>query len=410
MHLNRPALDETSCAIAPDDPEFYRDPEKAFRWLQRHSPAHSWTSARGRPMYLLSRWADVRRVSANPTLFSSSAGHMIDDHSDGRQPADPRLDTPLLHNIDPPEHDRHRKLVSKSLTGRRVNDLEPRIRRVVGDVLDEIPAGQPIDAVDAFAAKIPLRVIITLLGLPLADLPALRHWSDELAASVDAPGTRPRHEVLSELFDYLDGIIAQRRADPQDDLITSLAFAEVDGAKLSHAELLMHIWTGLVAGNETARSAIAGGLEAFIENPEQYAKLLAEPKLAADAADEVLRWVTPARYGGRTVTTAVELSGRDLAAGEYVLMLYSAANRDPKVFAEPYRFDIERENSRAHVAFGHAVHYCVGAPLGRLELRVVLEELCGRFAGLSTAGPATRTLSPMLNGYERLPIVLHSHA
>ncbi|WP_053800706.1 cytochrome P450 [Streptomyces rimosus] len=395
--------------IAPDRPDFYWDCEAAFRWLQRHSPVHPWVSSKGRPMHLVSRWADVRRVSGAPADFSSAHGHMIDESpgSAGGRPSDPRQDTPLLHNIDPPEHDKHRKLISRSLTARRVQRLEPAVRAVVRGVLDEISVGQETDAVSAFAAPIPLRVIAELLGVPLADVPLLGRWSDELAAVSDAAGARSRQEVLSEFFDYLEMLIAERRRSPRDDLITSLAFAELDGQRLSQPELLMHLWTSLVAGNDTTRNAIAGGVEALIANPAEYQRLVANPGMAGTATEEVLRWSTPARYGGRTAVRPVEIAGHRLRSGDYVLMLYSAANRDPEVFSDPYRFDIGRDSARMHVSFGHATHFCIGAQLARLEIRIVLEEFAARYRELSGAGPAHRSTSPMLNGYQRLPVVLH---
>ncbi|MFE2935006.1 cytochrome P450 [Streptomyces sp. NPDC059278] len=395
--------------IAPDDPDFYREPERAFGWLQEHSPVHPWVSAKGRPMYLVSRWADVRQVSASPAQFSSGRGHMIDRPRAGHgdRPADSRQDTPLLHNIDPPEHDKHRKLISRSLTARRVIGLEPAVRKVITQVLGAVPGDEEIDVVSAFAAAIPLRVIAELLGVPFADLPLLRGWSDELAATSDAEGARPRQEVLSEFFDYLDILIAERRRCPRDDLITSLAFAEVDGEKLSHPELLMHIWTALVAGNETARNAISGGIEAFTGHPGEFRRLTEEPGITETATEEILRWTTPARYGGRTVVRPVRLAGRQLEPDDYVLMLYSAGNRDSRVFPDPYRFDIGRDSSRLHLSFGHATHFCVGSQLARLELRILLEELAVRYRGVSAAGPVEHTRSPMLNGYERVPVVLH---
>ncbi|MFI9260286.1 cytochrome P450 [Streptomyces sioyaensis] len=395
--------------IEPDRPAFYWNPETAFRWLQRHSPVHPWVSSKGRPMHLVSRWADVRRVSGTPADFSSAHGHMIDESpgSAGGRPADSRQDTPLLHNIDPPEHDKHRKLISRSLTARRIQRLEPAVRSLIREVLDGVPVEREIDAVSAFAAPIPLRVIAELLGVPLADVPLLGRWSDELAAVSDAVGARSRQEVLSEFFDYLDVLIAERRRAPRDDLITSLAFAELDGQRLSHPELLMHIWTALVAGNDTTRNAIAGGVEAFTAHPAEYRRLSENPGRADTATEEVLRWSTPARYGGRTTVRSVELAGHRLRPGDYVLMLYSAANRDPEVFPDPYRFDIGRDSARMHVSFGHATHFCVGAQLARLEVRVLLEEFAARYRGMSSAGPVHRSPSPMLNGYERLPVVLH---
>ncbi|MEU5012637.1 cytochrome P450 [Streptomyces sp. NPDC021749] len=361
-------------------------------------------------MYLVSRWADVRQVSASPSQFSSAHGHMIDRPNQGTTgpPADSRQDTPLLHNIDPPEHDKHRKLVSRSLTARRVSRLEPAVRHLVVQILDEVPVDEELDAVSAFAAVIPLRVIAELLGVPLIDLPLLRGWSEELAATSDAEGARPRQEVLSEFFDYLDVLVAERRRSPQDDLITSLSFAEVDGERLSHPELLMHIWTALVAGNDTTRNAIAGGIEAFADNPGEFRRLATERGIVDTAAEEVLRWSTPARYGGRTVVRPTELAGHHLQPGDYVLMLYSAGNRDGGVFPDPYRFDIGRDSSRLHLSFGHATHFCVGSQLARLELRILLEELGRRYRGVSAAGPVERTRSPMLNGYDRVPVVLHA--
>jgi len=307
--------------------------------------------------------------------------------------------------LDPPRHGSHRQLVSRAFTPRRVAELEPRIRRLTVQLLDAVDPHQPVDLVDAITAPLPLLVIAELLGLPASDRADFRRWSD---AVMEAATNLTEENALAalELFTYFEAQLDSRGTIPTDDLLTALVEAQVDGEHLSRQDQLGFCMTLLVAGNETTRSLMTGGLLALADVPEQRARLVADPSLVPQAVEEMLRWVTPIMAMARTATADVDVGGQPVGTGDYVVMVYAAANRDEEVFGEDaQRFDIFR-TPNPHVAFGFGAHFCIGASLARLETRILLDELLRRWPAYQVLGPPRRAPSTLLRQVTGVEVLL----
>jgi cytochrome P450 len=313
--------------------------------------------------------------------------------------------------MDPPRHNRHRKLVMGAFTPRMLAAVEPRVREIARECVAGIRGGEPFDFVEQVARPLPLFVIAELLGVPRSDHADFRRWSD---AMIEAGSRGPGPEtirVVAELFAYMLEKVAERRRTPREDVLTKLALAEVDGERLSDAELGIFCLTLLVAGNETTRNLISGGMLALLEQRAQWEKVCAGPGLLPNAVEEMLRFVTPILSFARRVQHDTELAGRKLRAGEYVVLLYGSANRDESVFGDDSdSFDVTRPSAGRHLAFGFGEHFCLGASLARLEARVVFEELIARGAGFERAGLVQRIPSLLVNGIAELPLVFEERA
>lgn len=397
-------------AFAPDRADFYLgDPNAAFARLRAEDPLHWYEPG---PFWCATRHAEVCEISRRPRSFSSAHGTQLFEvplrlARTGDFPVMP----PSIIQMDPPEHNRHRKLVMSAFTPRMVATLEPRMREIARESVASIRPGEPFDFVEQVALPLPMLVIAELLGVPSSDYAAFRRWSD---AMIDAGANGPTPETLpivTELFAYMLEKAAERRRTPREDLLTRLAHAEIDGERLNDAELGVFCLTLLVAGNETTRNLIAGGMRALLEHPPQWQKLCADPALVPNAVEEMLRWVSPIRSFVRRVQHDLELAGRKLRAGQYVALFYGSANRDEAVFGpDADAFDILRPNANRHVAFGFGEHLCLGASLARLEARVVFEELATLGPRFVPAGPIEPLVSTLVNGIERMPLVLEARA
>ena len=309
--------------------------------------------------------------------------------------------------LDPPEHSRYRAIVSRQFHGREVVRLEQRITALVDELLDVINPGEPFDAVERLAVPLPLTMIAELLGLHGSNREQLRAWSDSaIAAAVDP--TPESYAHASEVIGHLLEAVAEHRGHPSDDLIGDLLAAEVDGDKLNEGELLGFCMSLLVAGNETTRQLISGSLRALAEHPAQWQRLRNDPLLIPTAVEELLRWTTPFIGFARTATEDCTLGGRDIAAGDYLLLLHLSANRDEEVFGDnSLDLDLGRDPN-PHLSFGFGIHYCLGAGLARMEARALLSELVLRFGSVSVAGEPRRLESAFVNGLEELPLVLRT--
>ncbi len=383
------------------DPLFWAgDPYPVWAELRRDDPVHRYEGEAG-AMWAISRHADVQAVSKDPATFCSGKGVLLTDLTR------PVLSTDSVLYLDPPLHAKRRKLVSPSLTVRRVADLEGRVREIVRELLDALPTDEPVDIVDHLSAPLPLRVIAELVGVPPSDLAEFRRWSD---AMIDAASdyTDESLALAAELFVYIDAIVQARHAEARDDLVSVLAHGMVDGEKVSDEDINMFVLTLLVAGNETTRTLISNGLLALHEHPDQRATLASEPARIPDGVEELLRWEAPIMSFCRTATRDTELSGTRIAEGDYVVLLYQSANRDEAVFGSTAdRLDVTR-NPNPHLSFGYAEHYCMGAGLARLEARVLFEELLARWPTYEVAGPVERLPSRLARGILHLPLVLQS--
>jgi cytochrome P450 len=391
--------------FAPDRAEFYLgDPHAAFRRLRALDPLHWYASGR---FWCATRHADVLEISRRPRLFSSAHGTQIFEIPQRLAGTTTTLESaPSIIRMDPPEHNRHRKLAIGAFTPRMVAAIEPRVRELARECVATICPGERFDFVERIAIPLPMFVIAELLGVPKSDYADFRRWSD---AMIEAGGGGPGPETMAtvaELFAYFVAKAAECRRRPREDVLSQLALAQVDGQGLSDPELGVFCLTLLVAGNETTRNLISGGMRALLEHPREWRKLCADPALVPNAVEEMLRFVTPVQNFVRRVQQETELGGKRLAAGDFVALLYASANRDEAVFGPDVDvFDVGRPDARKHLAFGFGEHLCLGASLARLEAQVMFEELIARGPGFALAGEPRRLPSILMNGLVEMPVV-----
>lgn len=372
-----------------------QQPTDQFEWYKMmretnpvyyHPDYHSWS---------VFRYNDVQRVLSDHAAFSSQFM--------GRS-AEPNPDHPLstsMINTDPPWHRKLRNLVSTAFTPRTVAKLTPRIQDIVNDLLDQIAAQGEMDIIDDLAYPLPTTVIAELLGVPQEDREQFKFWSDELVGSSDTPGVDPEYEMGQ----YFRELIAQRRADPRDDLISALITAQVDGESLTIAELLGFGELLIVAGHETTTHLIGNTFLCFDEYPGAIEQLQTDASLIPDAVEEILRYRSPIRRMFRRVVSDITIGDQELKAGQFVNALIASANRDEEQFPNASVFDIRRSPNR-HLAFGYGIHFCLGAPLARLEAKIVLEIMLDRFTNMQVKPDVA--LEPVggmiLHGFKHIPI------
>jgi cytochrome P450 family 142 subfamily A polypeptide 1 len=377
---------------------FYaRDPHRHFRWMRVHAPVFWDANDR---VWGIALHEDVMAISKDPVTFCSR-------HSS--RPDAPAI--PSMINLDDPDHKRRRTLVNKGFTPRRVQDHEPKIRALCNQLIDRVAPRGACDFVRDIAAPLPMIVIGDMLGVEPADRDMLLHWSDDLiaATSMTAPPEvlARAQRAFEEYADYNRRVVADRRLNPRDDLMSVIVHAEIDGERLDDEEILQEGLLLLVGGDETTRHVISGGMEQLIRHPAQRRLLVDEPARMPTAVEEMLRWVTPIQNMNRTATRSVELRGQTIGEGDKVLLLYPSANRDERVFERPDAFDVRRDPN-PHVAFGgYGAHFCLGASLARLELRVMFEEVLRRLPDLELASDEALPLRPsnFIVGIEAMPVV-----
>ena len=379
------------------DGRFYaEDPHPHFSWMRRHAPVY-W-DPEGR-VWGVARYADVVRVSRDPETFCSRHGS---------RPDSPPLASMI--NLDDPAHLRRRSLVNRGFTPRRVAAHEPWLRALCGELLDRALARDRFDFVREVAAPLPMRVIGELLGVAPEDHERLLGWSDAMleatSASAPAEAALAAARAFGEYVEYHRRVVADRRArGAGEDLMSVLVRAEIDGERLDDEALLQESLLILVGGDETTRHVISGGMHQLLLHPEQLHGLMADPARIPRAVEEMLRWSTPIQNMARTATRDVELGGQRIRSGDRLLLLYPSANRDETIFERPFEFDVAREPND-HLAFGHGSHFCLGASLARLELRVLFEELAARRPHLTLAAeaPLRWRASNFITGLESLPV------
>jgi cytochrome P450 family 142 subfamily A polypeptide 1 len=396
------------------DPRFYDDPWDAYRWLRQNAPL--WWDATN-DLWVVSRHEDVSHISRHQELYSAAQG------------VRPKVAAPMsIISMDDPEHTRQRRLVNRGFTPRMVRQLSDHIRELSNQIIDEIAARGECDFVEDVAMHVPLIVIAELIGLDPDKRQQLYRWSDAMMAGdghtdPDDPVLLAAAEAGGEFAMTCVELIEQRRADGStDDIIGILTQAFDEGAlaraddggvtgsagneELTHDELIMFLILLVVAGNETTRNALSGGLVAFSRFPDQRRKLLDNPDLIDLAVDEIVRYVSPVMSFMRTVTEDHTYQGIDLAAGDRLFLLYQSANRDEAVFDEPDQFRVDRDPN-PHLGFGIGTHYCLGANLARAEIGVVFTELFARLRDIRAVDPVTidRGDSSLVLALNRLPAV-----
>ena len=387
-------------------------PHEWFTYLRRNFPFYRHPEPLGPGFWVASKYADVRAVSRDPVTYSSNPVSPLEELE---TPVPGDLGAPVLIIMDPPEHTRYRRLVSRGFTPRTTKMLEPHVRELAVRIIDGAMAKGTCDFVVDIAAELPLEVIAELLGVPREDRQRIFDWTNQALGSADAGEVDPEYFVADdqiqrsrvEMFTYVQELCEQRRSAPGDDLMSQLLELELDGDKLTDFELDAFFMFLSAAGNETTRNAATHGLMAFLDSPDQWDKLVQDPdELAGSATEEILRWASPVMHLRRNVTMDTELRGQELKAGDKVSIWYVSANRDEEVFDDPFRFDIERQPNE-HLAFGGGgPHFCMGASLARMELRVLFEELARRLPALKALGSPAPLRSNVVAGIKHLPVDL----
>jgi cholest-4-en-3-one 26-monooxygenase len=380
-------------------------PHGTFGRLRREAPVHFHSEPGGPGFWALTRYDDVLRVSKNPKLFSSHRGGTNIPDYQGQDLEFVRL---LMINMDPPQHNKFRRLAMAGFSPAMVARMEGKIRAVIRDILDRVTERPGFDFVTDVAAELPLRVIADIMGCSLEDQPRLFDWSNRLIGFDDPEFQTSIEEArgaAGELWLYANRLASERLDSRGEDLVTILINARIDGEQLTEAEFDAFFVLLLVAGNETTRNLVSGGLLALLEHPEQRELLRREPSLLPLAVDEMLRWVSPVMHMRRTATADTEIRGQAIREGEKVVIFYPSANRDDEVFAQPEVFDVRR-SPNPHLAFGAGQHLCLGQNLARLEARVMFEELLARIPDIELGGPVRRLRSNFINGYKRVPVRL----
>ena len=380
-----------------------QDPYPVYAALRERDPVHRSALMNA---WMFTRHADIDTILRDHRRFSNDPRKgSLSRRQRAGLPADEEF-TMLF--LDPPDHKRLRALVNKAFTPKAVNALEPHIRSLLGSLLDEIDDPAGFDLMQAVAQPLPVIVIAEMLGVPPEDRAQFKIWSDQRARTLE-PSIDARERALADtankaLNDYFRPIIEERRADPKDDIVSALAQAEEEGDRLTELEMLNMLRLLLIAGNETTTNLIGNGVLALLRHPDQLQRLRDDPSLIPLAVDELLRFDSPVQTDFRRALEDCEVNGFPLKKRDNIVLLLGAANRDPDVFEEPDRLDVGR-GDRSHLSFGRGIHHCIGAPLARLEGRVVLEMLLERFSQISLGGEEPRFRnSIVLRGLESLPV------
>lgn len=392
-------------------------PHEAFALLRAHDPVHwhPWDWETG-GFWAVTKYEDVVTVSKDPKTFSSAVGfiNLWDLDEEAREARRSMLET------DPPEHTRLRRIVSSAFTPRSVREYEAPTRRIAAGLLDAALAEGEVDWVKAVSAPLPINVIVSILGIPDEDAPYMVELSDALVAGASATppdptaygNTTPLHLLPFQspashaLFEYGRKIGEERRRNPTNDLVSRLVHAEVDGDRLSDQEYCNFFQVLVFAGNETTRTAMSHAILEFARNPGELERLHADPSLIPTAIEEIVRYASPVIHFRRTATQDTELRGVPIKAGDRVVMWYASANFDEDVFPDPLRFDVGRQNGESVAFGGGGPHYCLGAWLARLELRVLLEEMLARGIRVELTGEPRRVASNFVSGIHSLPVRL----
>ena len=392
----------TETEFNPFDPAVMADPYPFYELMRERDPVHWNGTVR---VWFLTRHADVSELLRDDRFSADRT------QSERYVPPPPGRERPArsMLVVDPPDHTRLRDLVSKAFSPRMVEQLRPRIEAITAELIEGLARSDEADLIPGFAYPLPVIVIAEMLGVPARDRARFQEWSATLVRGLDPfVDSKTQEAVLDArdaLLGYLRGVIAERRRDPAGDLITGLIAAEEKGDFLSEDELLAMCNLLLVAGHETTVNLIGGGMLALLRNGDQLDRLRREPALARTAVEELLRYASPVQWTGRVALVDLELGGREIGRHQSVVGILAAANRDPAVFEDPNRLDIGRDPN-PNLSFGRGIHFCLGAPLARLEAQVALPMLLDRFPDIRLAGEPEPRPTWNLRGLSRLPVAL----
>jgi cholest-4-en-3-one 26-monooxygenase len=402
--MSQPAPD-----VAPIDLSNSRSfvPEVPHAWLahlRRHDPVHWQEEPNGPGYWAVTKYHDCVTVNRDFDRFSSAAKGTMPFEMGEDEIAQQGL---MMLNMDPPLHTRYRRLVNKGFTPRMVRDLEQSIHKSADSIIDTVSAAGRADFVTDLSAELPLQVIAELLGVPPDDRHKMFDWSNQMVGSEDPEYQLQAEMAMTaamELYAYAAELFSKKRLDPRDDLMSVLTTVEVEGEQLNAMELELFFLLLTVAGNETTRNLMSGAMHAFFQNPDQWERLHNDRTLLPSAVEEMLRFVTPVMNFRRTAMCDTELSGTKIRQGDKVVFYHASGNRDEEIFEDPDRFDIGRDPN-PHIAFGGGgPHFCLGANLARIEIRVMFEHLLDRLPDLHQAGDVQRLQSQFINGVKHLPV------
>jgi len=398
-------------------PYTYADPgamDALFTALRRDDPVHRVEHEEYRPFWAVTKFADIQEVERQPDLFLNAPRTFLRSlaYEEGARAAtggNPALLRSLVF-MDAPDHALYRKLTQAWFMPGRIKVLEEEFRTLAAEVIDQMAdSGGECDFAADVAPYYPVRVIMRILGVPRSDEPLILQLTQEIFGS-DDPDVQAARTMTASLADtvkvfsdYFRDLTAERRRNPADDLATLFAQAQIDGRPMADHESVSYYILVATAGHDTTSSSTAGGLLALIENPDQHARLKADPSLLPNAVDEMVRWVSPVRHFFRTATQDYVLRGQSIRAGDSLMMCYPSANRDSDAFDDPFAFKVDRPVNK-HIAFGYGPHLCLGMHMARMEMRIFYEELLRRVDRVELTGDPAWLASTNVGGLKRLPI------
>jgi cytochrome P450 len=392
-------------AIQPADATMFRDDTfwPYFERLRNEDPVHHAVHEEFGPYWSVMRFEDIMAVDTNHQVFSSEKSITLGDPDDDFQ-------LPMFIAMDPPKHDAQRKTVSPIVSPHNLMNLEPIIRQRAAEILDTVPIGEEFNWVDKVSIELTTMTLAILFDFPWEDRRKLTRWSDVATAGVESGIIESEDQRRAELFEcveYFTTLWDERvNAPPRNDLISMLAHGE-STRNMDKFEYLGNLILLIVGGNDTTRNTISGSILALNQNPDQFAKLRADPeRMIAPMISETIRWQTPLAYMRRTATQDFQLRDKTIREGDKVAMWYVSGNYDERAIADPTRYDIERERPRHHMSFGFGIHRCVGNRLAELQLKVIWEEILKRFPVIEVTGAPKRVFNSFVRGYEQLPVII----
>lgn len=393
-------------------PEAYADEawfDEACAVLRREDPIHLVEHPDYAPFHVITKHADVLEIELHHNQWHNAPRPVIATHeADRRREEQGDLLRTLIH-MDDPDHRNYRNVTAEWFLPKNLAKLDARLAELAKQTVDRMAAmGGECDFARDIAMQYPLQVILAILGLPESDYPRMLKLTQELFGAADEEFSRGQSmedliAVVQDFFAYFTALTEDRRAHPTEDLASAIANATIDGEPLGMMETISYYVIVATAGHDTTAAAMAGGMQALIEHPDQLERLQQDPTLLSTAADEIIRWVTPVKHFMRNCTEPYELRGHQFQPGDAVLLSYPSANRDEEVYPDPFRFDVGRTPNK-HLAFGFGVHYCLGAMLARMELKALFGELLPRLRSVELAGQPELMKTLFVGGLKRLPI------
>ena len=391
--------------ISPDKYQREGYPHADWTWLRNNDPVRYFEGQTSEPFWAVTKHADIVAIGKNPRDWIIEPRVAVFDEI--ARPEEPQVRH--LLNMDPPDHGKYRNLISKAFTPRTVQVWESRVQDITRKTLDRAAEKGDIDFVADVSAPITIEVIALMLGVPEPDWPLLFRWTNEIIASDDPEFQKGEsanatfNRARLELFAYFKELADERRVSPTDDIVSKIVHSSIGGQPLGDIDLLSYFFLLVVAGNETTRNAMTGGVQCFIDNPDQWAALAAEPDLVEGAIEETVRWTTSVNQFARTATQDMTLRDKTIRKGESVCLFYASGNRDEEVFDDPFKFRIDRWPND-HIGFGRGEHVCLGAHLARLEIRSVYQQLRERLVSMERTAPVDRVRSSFIGGIKRAPM------